>query len=82
MAGITEYSKMFKFVQDLLTENDNTTWCIARVAFAIALGSYIAYSIYGLYENKTCDLTAFATGITLILGSGATGIALKSIKST
>lgn len=73
---------MFKLIQDCLTENDNTTFCIARVAFAVAMLSFIAYSIYGLYENKTCDLTSFATGITLILGSGGASIALKSIKST
>jgi hypothetical protein len=71
----------FKIIKDCMTENDNQTFCMARVAFAIALFSFIGYASYSLYVNKTCNLTEFATGITTILASGGASIALKSIKS-
>jgi hypothetical protein len=54
---------------------------MARVAFAIALTSFIAFAAYGMYVNKTCNLSEFATGVTMILGSGGASIALKSIKN-
>lgn len=72
---------MFKIINDCLTENDSTTFCLARISFAIAMVSFIGYAAYSLYVNKTCNLSEFATGITTILASGGASIALKSIKS-
>jgi FtsH-binding integral membrane protein len=75
------YNFNLKIINDCLTETDNTTYCMARVAFAIAVTSFICMSAYGMYMNKTCNLSEFATGITMILGSGGASIALKSIKN-
>jgi hypothetical protein len=72
---------MLKFIKDLLTENDSTTYCIARVAFAIALLGFMGNATYQLYSTHVLDLANFATGISTILASGGASIALKSVKS-
>jgi hypothetical protein len=70
---------MLKFIKDQLTENDNDTWCIARVSFVVTLASYIGQAAYSLYVDPlhVFHNTDFATGVMSICGGAAAFIGAK-----
>lgn len=60
------------FFKQLMTEDDNQTFCIAKLMAVVAFISYIGYAGAGLYQAKTYDMNAYANGLMLVLtGCGA-----------
>jgi hypothetical protein len=60
------------FFKQLMTEDDNQTFCIAKLMAVVAFLSFMGYAGYGLYLNKTPDLNAYANGLMITLtGCGA-----------
>lgn len=73
------FATITKFVKDILTENDNQTFCIARVSLMIALTTFIVMAGYHLYMTHIIVLTEYSTGIMQILGGGGAIIGAKNI---
>ena len=62
---------MRKLLNDIFTENDNKTFCLARIASTICLIVFLLGAIFDLYVSSTFDFGPFATGAaTLLSGSG------------
>ena len=70
-----------KFITDLLTENDGSTWCFARVSSAIALASFIGFAGFNLCKDHKFEDLNYANGLMQILAGSAAIIGAKSIKS-
>lgn len=70
-----------KFITDILTENDNATYCIARVLVLVAVVSFIGFAGYEEYNSKSFKALDFANGIMQILAGGATIIGAKTFVS-
>jgi hypothetical protein len=61
-----------KFINDCLTEDDNLTFCAARVSGFIGAIVYIVLGIAHLAVNKTIDFMAYGSGFgALMAGTGA-----------
>lgn len=69
---------MIKFVKDLLTETDNETFCLARVALILSLFTFIGFSGYEVYNSKGFKASDFASGVMQILTGGAAIIGAKT----
>lgn len=62
---------MKKFFTDILTQNDNRTWCIGRVSLFMGTLSFIAIGFIHAIMNHAMDFSAFGMGLgALIGGSG------------
>lgn len=59
---------MSKFFRDLLTQNDNQTFCIARVGVFLGTISFIALGFIHTIYNHTIDFSGFGMGLGGILG--------------
>ena len=71
-----------KWINDLLTEDDGSTICYARVASAVALLSFIGYSFYDfVFVNHIFHYNDYANGLMQILGGSAAVIGAKQITS-
>jgi len=67
-----------KFITDILTEDDGTTYCWARVASSMGVISYIGNASYLLYKSGAIDMVQFATGFGIILAGAGAVIAAKA----
>lgn len=72
---------MKDFLKQLFTEDDNTTFCIAKVMAITAFVSFLGYAGYGVYVSKAGDLTNFASGLMQVLIGSGTIIAGKQLTS-
>lgn len=70
-----------KFIKDLLTENDNITYCFSRVSSSIGVVSYVTSAFYLLLHTNSMSLTEYATGFATILAGAGAVIALKQVNS-
>lgn len=59
---------MKKFFLDMLTQNDNQTWCVARFGTFIGILTIVALGFIHAIYNHTVDFTAFGMGLGSILG--------------
>ncbi len=80
--GVYMFAKLKKFITDLVTENDNQTFCIARIGFVIALFSFIGLAVYHMYLSHTIVLTEYSSGIMQILSGGGVIIGAKNISGS
>jgi len=62
-----------KFFKDLLTEDDNNTFCGAKVLAYIAVGSFLFLA----FRQETINLSEFGDAILRILAGSATIIGAK-----
>jgi len=74
-------SELKKIVNDLFTENDGTSWCMAKVSGFIALISYLCNITYTIYLSHTIDPSAFGSGLGMVLGGVGMLIAGKQLAS-
>ena len=72
---------MIKFINDILTENDNITYCFSRISASIGVISYVSAATYMLIHGSGFTLSEYATGFATILAGAGAVIALKQIKS-
>ena len=61
---------MKKFFADILTQNDNRTWCIGRVSLFLGTVSFIAIGFIHAILNHTMDFSAFGMGLGALIGGG------------
>ena len=59
-----------KYLKQILTEDDNATFCIAKCLALVAFFSFIGYAIFGLVKDHY-DVSSYANGLMqVLLGSG------------
>ena len=59
-----------RLLKNILTEDDNLTYCVAKVMALIAFVSFIGYAVVGLFHDHF-SLAEFGNGLmTVLLGSG------------
>jgi hypothetical protein len=61
---------MNKFFQDIMTENDGRTWCIARVGVFFGIITFIILGFIHTIYNHTIDFSGFGMGLGALLGGG------------
>lgn len=69
---------MNRFITDLFTEDDNYSWCIARVSSFIALVSFIALGVIHAIYNHTFQASEYGIGIGSVLGGAGVLIGGKA----
>ena len=69
---------MEKFIRDILTEDDNRTWCIARVVVLFGVMSFIVLATIHVWHNATFSPSDFGMGLGSILGGGGVIIGGKA----
>ncbi len=75
------FASIKKAIKDMLTENDNSTYCLARVAAALAIIAFMAGTAYDMSIHHSFMYTNFANGIMQILGGGGAMIGMKQFTS-
>lgn len=67
-----------KFLRDLFTEADGTTWDAGRIMWALGFFAFIGLAVMAYAVNKQdFDPVAFGTGLGLVLASGGGMIWMK-----
>ena len=62
---------MNKFVRDLLTEDDNSTWCLARFSTLIAVLTFCSMGIIDATQAHATQFNEFGIGFgALLTGCG------------
>jgi hypothetical protein len=67
-----------RFILDLFTEDDNQTWCIARVSAFTALVSFIGMGIAHVVMNHQFQPSEYGVGIGSLLGGAGVLIGGKA----
>jgi hypothetical protein len=67
-----------RFFVDLFTEDDNYTWCIARVSTFLALLSFIGLGITHVVMNHQFQPSEYGVGIGSLLGGAGVLIGGKA----
>lgn len=71
--------EMKKFLNDLFTEDDGTSWCFAKVTSFIAVVSFLGNTTYSIYSGHAPNLEQFGTGLMQVLIGCSAIIAGKQI---
>jgi hypothetical protein len=62
---------MYKFIQDLLTEDDNSTWCLARFSTLIGVFTFAIMGIIDACQSHATQFNDFGIGFgALLTGCG------------
>lgn len=70
---------VYKIFKDILTQNDNTSYCIVRLLTVIGFFYYLILCTMELIKHCTdFSLQDMATGISIIIGVSSAGISLKN----
>lgn len=69
---------MGKFFKDILTEDDNQTWCIARVSVLLGVISFIVLAAVHVWHNATFSPADYGMGLGTLLGGGGVLIGGKA----
>jgi hypothetical protein len=72
---MTEFKR---FIVDLFTEDDNNTWCIARVSAFISVISFIGFGIAHVIINHQFQPSEYGVGIGSLLGGAGVLIGGKA----
>jgi hypothetical protein len=72
---MTEFKR---FIVDLFTEDDNNTWCIARVSAFISVISFIGLGIAHVIINHQFQPSEYGVGIGSLLGGAGVLIGGKA----
>jgi hypothetical protein len=67
-----------KFFRDLLTQNDNKTYCIGRFGIFIGLITFVSLGFIHTVYNHTIDFSGFGLGIGSLLGAGGIYVGAQS----
>jgi hypothetical protein len=67
-----------KFFKDMLTEDDNQTFCLARFCTFVAVASFVIIGFIHVYRGGVFDFSQFGMGIGSVLGGGGVLIGGKA----
>jgi hypothetical protein len=70
---------MNKFIQDMLTEDDNNTYCIARFAVLLGVITFCVIGVFHVYRGLALDFSQFGVGFGSLLGGGGVLIGGKAV---
>lgn len=70
-----------KILKDILTENDNETYCAARVCAVAALFGFLAIAIIHVLHGKDIDFSQLGVGFGTVLGGSGVMIGAKQATS-
>jgi hypothetical protein len=70
-----------KLLKDILTEDDGSSYCMARVCTFLGVLAFIAIGLIHAMKGIAIDLSAFGSGFGYILGGGGVAIGLKQFTS-
>jgi hypothetical protein len=59
-----------KFFRDILTEDDNKTFCAARTSVMLGVVAFIAIAFVQVIKNGSIDLSSLGIGFGSVLGGG------------
>ena len=68
---------MGKLLNDLFTEKDNTTFCMAKFLWCVGVISLIALSFIAVWHGRDYSPSDYGTGLGAALGGGGVGVILK-----
>lgn len=72
-----------KFVRDLFTESDGTTWDLGRLIGTLAFLQYLGYGLNAyVIRGQIFDAAACATGLTLMMAGYGGMILMKGKEAT
>ena len=69
---------MSRLIQDLFTEDDNRTWCIARVSSFLGILSYIGLGVVHVLTNHQFQPSEYGIGLGSLFGGAGVFIAGKA----
>lgn len=69
---------MKQFIQDLFTEDDNKTWCIARVSAFIGILSFVGLGIVHVITNHQFQPSEYGMGLGAAFSGAGVFIAGKA----
>lgn len=69
---------MKKFLIDLFTEDDNNTWCIARVSTFMGILSFIGLGISHIVMNHAFEPSEYGMGLGTLLGGAGVLVGAKA----
>lgn len=67
-----------KFLQDILTEDDGKTYCIARISVLLGVLTLCLIGVINIYHGLIVDFSQFGIGFGAILGGGGVCIGGKA----
>jgi uncharacterized membrane protein len=70
-----------KLIKDILTEDDNQTYCAARVCGIVALLGFLVIAFVHVFHGKDIDFSALGMGFGTILGGSGAMIGAKQFTS-
>lgn len=70
-----------KFLKDLLTENDNETYCLARVLSILVVLCFIVGAALMFWYTKKFDFSGYGSCAMQLLGGSGALIGLKQVSS-
>jgi hypothetical protein len=66
-----------KFVMDILTETDNSTYCPVRIVALIGCLQYLGLSLAHYIQHGAFEVQAFGVGFAAIIGGVGAALGLK-----
>lgn len=66
-----------KLLKDILTENDNQTYCAARVCAIAAVFGFLVIAIIHVYYGHPIDFSQLGVGFGTVLGGSGVMIGAK-----
>jgi len=70
-----------KFFKDQLTENDNMTWCAARISGFFGVMSFLCLGIAHFVVNHTIDFQSYGTGFGGLMAGAGIYLGAKQISN-
>jgi hypothetical protein len=70
-----------KFFVDQLTEDDNLTWCAARISGFLGALSFVCLGIAHFVVNKTIDFQSYGTGFGGLMAGAGVYLGAKQMSS-
>jgi len=69
---------MFKAFRDILTEDDNQTYCAARVCGIAAVFGYLGAAFLHISHGSPIDFSQLGIGCAAVLGGAGAFVSLKA----
>lgn len=69
---------MFKALRDILTEDDNQTYCVARVCGISAVFGYLGAAYFHIFHGSPMDFSQLGIGCAAVLAGAGAFVGLKA----
>lgn len=70
---------MRQFMRDILTEDDNRTWCVARLSLVLGLLSFIMLATIHVWHNASFNPAEYGLGLGSLFGGAGILIGGKAV---